>query len=317
MARPLRIEFSGAWYHVMNRGINRMKIYLNDEHKKMFLELLAEIVGLFQIKIHSYCLMDNHYHLLIETPHANLSKAMRHLNCIYTQRFNRSVKRDGALFRGRFKAILIEVENYLLTVSRYIHLNPIDANVIKDLSYFKWSSYNYFINLPAPKWLCTSHILNFFENASDYAEFVAKGVDTELRNFYNSSKSPPILGNKKFITQNIESLNANYKIETLPDVNRAIKLFDIDTIFNAVADYFSVEKKSLRTTFRNNYPRMLAIYLAKNLTQLTHQKISEYFTGITKHSISTTVLKCKKLIESQAVLKQDYLNLTKKLYDDL
>jgi hypothetical protein len=170
---------------------------------------------------------------------------MRHLNCVYTQRFNRLEKRDGALFRGRYKAILIEAENYLLTVSRYIHLNPIDANIIQDLNHFQWSSYNYFVNLPPPKWLCTSHILSFFENASRYAEFVAEGVDTELRNFYNSSKSSPILGNKKFISQNIESLNANYKIETSPDVNRAIKLFNIDKICNSVVNYFNVEKKLL------------------------------------------------------------------------
>src|SRR5476649_1819645 len=110
MSRPLRLEYSGAWYHVMNRGINRMEIYLNDEHRKMFTNLLAEISTLFEVKIHSYCLMDNHYHLLLETPHPNLSKAMRHLNGLYTQRFNRLENRDGALFRGRYKAILIEAE---------------------------------------------------------------------------------------------------------------------------------------------------------------------------------------------------------------
>jgi len=171
MPRPLRIEYCGAWYHVMNRGINRMKIYLNDTHREVFLGLLEEISILFEIKIHSYCLMDNHYHLLLETPHANLGKAMRHLNGLYTQRFNRLENRDGALFRGRYKAILVETNNYLLKVSRYIHLNPIEANIVKDLNHYKWSSYRYYVDITAPHWLSTLHILSYYDKAKNYVEF--------------------------------------------------------------------------------------------------------------------------------------------------
>ena len=104
MSRPLRVEYPGAWYHVMNRGAGRRNIFNKKAHYSMFVKLLAEIVGQFDIEIHAYCLMNNHYHLLIRTPCANLARAMRHLNGVYTQRYNRMQKTDGSLFRGRYKA---------------------------------------------------------------------------------------------------------------------------------------------------------------------------------------------------------------------
>ena len=112
MSRPLRIEYPGAWYHVMNRGNNFQKIFLDDADKKQFLKLLGETCEMWKIRVHAYCLMDNHYHVLIETPVIGLSRAMRHLNGIYTQRFNRKNKRDGVLFRGRYRAILVQSKNF-------------------------------------------------------------------------------------------------------------------------------------------------------------------------------------------------------------
>ncbi len=111
MSRPLRIQYAGAWFHVMNRGTARKSIYLNDQHRYLFLSLLQEIHIRYQVEIHAYCLMSNHYHLLIRTTHPNLSRVMQHLDGIYTQRLNRLVNKDGALFRGRYKACLIEAEN--------------------------------------------------------------------------------------------------------------------------------------------------------------------------------------------------------------
>ena len=131
MARPLRIEYPGAWYHVMNRGVDRQPIFLHDAHRESFLSLLSDISRSYQVEIHAYCLMNNHYHLLVRTPLGNISRAMRHLNGVYTQRFNSMEKRDGSLFRGRFKAILVEADEYLLRLSRYIHLNPVAAKLVK------------------------------------------------------------------------------------------------------------------------------------------------------------------------------------------
>lgn len=108
MARPLRIEYAGAWYHVMNRGASHQKIYHNDHHRLIFLGLLQKIQLRYGIELHAYCLMGNHYHLLLRTPMANLGRAMRHLDGVYTQRYNINTNKDGPLFRGRYKACLIE-----------------------------------------------------------------------------------------------------------------------------------------------------------------------------------------------------------------
>ena len=130
----------------MNRGAAFQAIYKTVEQRQIFLELLNDVYDMFAIKIHAYCLMDNHYHLLLQTPMGNLSKAMRQINGVYTQRYNRLEKTDGPLFRGRYKAILIDKDSYLLQVSRYIHLNPIAANFIKDPADYPWSSYQYYVN---------------------------------------------------------------------------------------------------------------------------------------------------------------------------
>lgn len=145
MARPLRIQFNGAWYHVMNRGASRKNIFFNDKHRFHFLELLNQTSKIYGVEIHAYCLMINHYHLAIRTPNGNLSEAMRHFNSCYTQYVNRSMKKDGALFRGRYKAIVISHEGYLLRLSRYIHLNPLQAKLVKNLSDYRWSSFRAFI----------------------------------------------------------------------------------------------------------------------------------------------------------------------------
>ena len=126
MSRPLRLEFPGAWYHVMNRGLARQTVFHDSDCYGAFLDGLADANDRFNLKIHAYCLMGNHYHLLVHTPLGNLSRAMRHINGVYTQRYNRMLGRDGPLFRGRYKAILVDADRYLLSVSRYIHRNSIE-----------------------------------------------------------------------------------------------------------------------------------------------------------------------------------------------
>ena len=310
MPRALRIEYSGAWYHVMNRGINRMPIFTTDEHREIFLSLLNEISTLFQIEIHCYCLMDNHYHMLLRTPLANLGKAMRHLNGVYTQRYNRLVKRDGSLFRGRYKAILIEAERYLTQVSRYIHLNPVAAHLVKQAQHFKWSSYQCYFTHASHQWLHTSHVLYFFNDITSYLEFVEEGVDDELRDFYGQEQLPVILGKEKFSQEKIINLSDDYKISTDTDINRIKKRIDIQTICELTARYFQVETDRLKSSAKmRNYPRILAIYLSRNLSLLTHQEIAEYFTGIARVSVSTTLKRCDVLIKTNPEVKSHHENL--------
>ena len=154
MARALRIEYSEAFYHVMNRGQSRRRIFIEDQERQSFLDLPGELSRLWKIEIHAYCLLDNHYHLLLSTPEVALARAMRHLDGVYTQKFNRVHRRDGPLFRGRHKAILIDAEEYLLAVVRYTHNNPLAAAVVADIERYRWSSHWGYLNKKqCPQWL--------------------------------------------------------------------------------------------------------------------------------------------------------------------
>ncbi len=141
MARPLRLQFPGGIYHVTARGNEQRLIFADDVDCYGFLRLLAAVVERYHILCHAYCLMSNHYHLLLETPDANLSSAMRQLNGVYSQRFNRRHSRSGHLFGGRFHAVVVERDAHLREVSRYIVLNPVRAGLVADPAEWRWSSY--------------------------------------------------------------------------------------------------------------------------------------------------------------------------------
>ena len=160
MARPLRIEFPGAVYHLTSRGNARQRIFLNNDDRKLFLETLFHVVTRYGWLCHSYCLMDNHYHLLVETPKPTLCSGMRHLNGVYTQTYNRRHKKVGHILQGRYKAILVEKEAYLLELCRYVVLNPLRVKARDRVDQWKWSSYRVTAGLArAEKFLTIDWIL--------------------------------------------------------------------------------------------------------------------------------------------------------------
>lgn len=181
MARALRIGFSGALYHVTSRGDKKDDIYLDDDDRELFLDILEEVCSRFNWVIHAYCLMGNHYHLLVETTECNLSLGMRQLNGVYTQRFNRKHKRVGHVYQGRFKAIIVQKESYLMELPRYIVLNPICARMLMTANQWSWSSYRATIGKAKPKGgLNTDWLLAGFANRKStaidrYKSFVSEG----------------------------------------------------------------------------------------------------------------------------------------------
>lgn len=181
MSRPLRIEFAGGLYHVTSRGDGREAIFLSEADRGLFLGVLSEVVRDFNWAVHAYCLMDNHYHLLIETPDGNLSKGMRQLNGVYTQRFNRQHGRVGHVFQGRYKAIIVQKESYLLELARHVVLNPVRARMVGRPTEWPWSSYRATAGLcDIPLWLTTDGLLSAFSSQRSeavvrYAAFVAEG----------------------------------------------------------------------------------------------------------------------------------------------
>jgi len=316
MPRPLRIEYDGAWYHVMNRGANHNNIFNTTEHYLIFLSLLENITTRFKIEIHAYCLMGNHYHLVIHTPHANLGKAMRYLDGVYTQRFNRLENRDGPLFRGRYKAILIERDEYLLQVSRYIHLNPVEAQLCEHAAQYRWSSYLAYINgNDQIHWLFTNSIstlLNSPDWKNIYRNFVDEGVDKELNDFYIKDHTPTILGDISFRKKHLEGVAQTHVSEYATDINRTKPYIDICVIKETVINYYKIREEILllANSGKTNRPRMIAIYLSHLFTNLTHAKIGKYY-NLKRGSISSTIARIEKLISNDKKLAKDIQEVVK------
>jgi putative transposase len=183
MARPLRIEFAGAVYHVMARGNARETIFLDDEDREAFVANLGRVAGRFDWRMWAWCLMDNHYHLLVETLKPTLSRGMREVNGVYTQGFNRRHGRVGHVLQGRYKAVVVDKDSYLIELSRYVVLNPVRAGLVAHAGDWRWSSYGAVMGkTPAPDWLAVDESLSLFHPDRGparraYARFVAEGVN--------------------------------------------------------------------------------------------------------------------------------------------
>lgn len=221
MARPLRLEFAGALYHVTSRGDRREDIYLTDDDRRDWLEVMGIVCARFNWVVHAYCEMTNHYHLLVETVDGNLSRGMRQVNGLYTQRFNRRHGLFGHLFQGRYKAILVQKESYLLELSRYVVLNPLRANMVAKLEDWRWSSYPCVIgqevSLP---WLDTDWLLGQFgttrrEALRKYRQFVMAGVNQPSP--LEKARHQLLLGDEAFVARHQQAGNT----ETLREVSKA------------------------------------------------------------------------------------------------
>lgn len=205
MARPLRIEYPGAYYHITSRGNEQKDVFKSQRDREKFLEYLASATERYGAVVHAYCLMSNHFHLLLETPEGNLSQIMRHINGAYTTYFNIKRKRAGHLFQGRYKAILIEADEYLTELSRYIHLNPVRVGIVEKPEQYKWSSYPHYIGQSKPpEWLRTGFILGCFANKaadaqSKYQTFVEDRLGKEYESPLKRTVVAAILGSPAFI----------------------------------------------------------------------------------------------------------------------
>src|SRR3990167_1063019 len=254
--------------------------------------------------------MDNHYHLLIRTPLANLSRCMRHLNGVYVQHYNRSTKSDGPLFRGRYKAILVEEDGYVLSVSRYIHLNPVSAKICHKPNQYKWSSYIAYLNKEnMPSWLHSSYILNQMmgdDPRKSYLQFVSQGVDQITQDFYDKKQKGSIMGSDDFITKHLNGLSEQYRCAVATDVNRTKILPTPDIIMHCTAMHFSITTKELMKSQwgKKNTARLITIYLLRSLAHIPHSEIASYFGNLKSTSIGSLLLRCKKLAQLDPVFIQ-------------
>jgi len=227
MTRPLRLEFPGALYHVTSRGNRRNPIYRDDGDRRAWLDMLGRVCERHHFVVHSFCQMTNHYHLLIETVEANLSQGMRQLNGLYTQRFNWRHDLVGHLFQGRYKAILVQKESYLLELSRYIVLNPLRANMVSSLDDWRWSSHHFISQDHPPTWLERKWLLGRFGNThteavSAYRAYVLAGIGQ--MNPLSATRHQILLGDDAFVSAHQHLQRSEELGETVRSERRAVAL---------------------------------------------------------------------------------------------
>ncbi len=325
MSRPLRIEYPGAWYHVMNRGANFKKIFTEDADRDEFLKLLGETCEMWRIRVHAFCLMDNHYHLLVETPTIGLARAMRHLNGVYTQRFNRKKRRDGALFRGRYRAILVQADNYLMEIVRYIHMNPAKRREdIHALMNYRWSSNYYYLGKKVkPEWLETSKILNLFstnrrQQKALYKEFISDRIPDEIKKIYSRKKLSPVIGDdsfKEWIKKTfLERKAAEYEI---PEAGKRETGPPAEQIVDIVKAWYKVEDQDLKCRRRGirNEPRQVAVFLCRQMSGLSLNEIKILFDMGAYTTASMAIQSIKNRLTVEQRFRRRIEKIKKKILD--
>lgn len=304
MPRPERIEFEGAFHHVMNRGRNQSDIFHDERYFNEFLKCLKEASEQFDAVIHAYCLMSNHYHLLIETPMGNLGRIMRHINGVYTQRHNWLNKSDGSLFKGRYKSVLVDEDDYLLQLTRYIHLNPIETKtpMVNDLVDYPWSSYPAYINqTECPTWLKrdkTYQMLGHRNRFQGYRRYVEQGTDEDLKRYYGRYNILSVLGSGEFkenVVERVEEFE-----EKILEEGAITNKPSADEIIEKISEYGNISQSELRQNSAGirvpNPLRGFALYACRQYGGISKKEIAEAFNLTHPGSSSYLINKIRKEI---------------------
>jgi len=270
MARPIRVEFPGATYHIMSHAVAGTATFSDDLEAKRFLELLQEIADIRKLVVHAYCLMKDHFHMLCETPEARLSRHMQQLLERYTRWFNRRRHRHGHLWQARYKAILVQDGEYFLHCSRYIHLNPVKAHLCAMPEDYPWSSYRFYLQAQESHgWIARSKTLNCFADIADYSSFVLDGLQQDLEDPFEAAAGGLAFGSNNFVDQIRMLVRIPHLLEDVPGI-RDLKRADapsLDAIRAAVNDSFPSLSECRRM-------RMF-IYAIRRFTTRTGREIAE------------------------------------------
>jgi putative transposase len=318
MARPLRIEYPDAVYHVSNRGLDKQRVFPSAKYYEAFLGGLGETCSRLNVEVHAYCLLKDGYHLVVKTPEANLSRFMRQVDGLYTQQYQKMKGSDGSLFRGRYKAVLVQAEKYLLPLSSYIHTR-VKAS---ELNSHPWSSYtNFTRKAKPPVWFKRDETLKALRTTpakrpTAYKKLVAQGVTDELAHFYGKKNLSSVLGDDKFRKAAQKKKSAT----TARGVSRGANAKwrpSCKQIISAVAKEFKVSETSIYKAARGpgskNVPRWVAMYLCQELSAVTLQSIAKLFKLKRYGTVSTTVGKLKKEFGADKKLVASTEKLTKRL----
>jgi REP element-mobilizing transposase RayT len=337
MARLLRLEQPGAWYHITARGNERRPIYRIDADRRHFLELLAHWRDRFRCRLHAYVLMENHYHLLLETPEANLSRAMQWLNVSYTVWFNRRYQRSGHLLQGRFKALVVEPETWALGLSRYLHLNPVRVRRLgldkgaqkqhrlglgrapspeliqerlEKLRSYRWSSYRAYAGMErAPAWLQTESVLAFGggrrrERFGRYRHYCEQAVREGLAEKpWEKVVGRLVLGSREFIEAIREKAGAKSG-DKASEVRRVLaQRPDFDRVVRVIED-LKGEKWSQFRDRRGDWGRDLALQLGRELSGMTLAELSQAIGGSHPMTVSAALKRLNSRLERDRSLQK-------------
>lgn len=300
MSRPLRIEYPGAFYHITARGNERKDIFRDERDRERFLSYLETAVVRYKAVIHVYCLMNNHYHLLMSTPAGNLSQIARHINGAYTVYFNKRHHRFGHLFQGRYKAILVDADEYAGELSRYIHLNPVRAGLANLPERYSWTSYlNYIGRRKAPGWQMTDWLLQYFGKAPaeaqrKYRAFVEAKIGTAERNPLKEAIAFTILGRPDFI----EEIKGKYLVDK--ERNR-----DIPAVAALTRQAPQKIAERVRLEFQDSpkHSRKAVIYLSHQFSGLSLKEIGRLFS-IKESAVSQASSRFEKALSETAWLRE-------------
>ncbi len=321
MARPLRVEYPGAYYHVTNKSVDSKILFPSPNYYDDFLVALADACSRFNVEVHAYQLLRNEYHLLLKTPEGNLSRFMRQVNGLYTQSYNARKKSQGSVFHSRYKAIVVQAKPYLLEVTKYIH--NLSASGSKKAIDSAWSSMPFYANkAKAPSWLVREDVLALLKLKSKagtyakYLKFVDAAPNPEISRFYSRKNLHSILGGEKF------KVSIKAKASPLgPRGNSKDKYAklrpSIKKVVSGVAKFYKIDEKdiynSLRGPSSKNIPRWVAMHLCQELSGVTLQDIATRF-GL-KHygTVSTVVGKLRKELLVNSKIQKNVKTLTKRL----
>jgi REP-associated tyrosine transposase len=309
MARPLRIAFPGACYHVTARGNARQRIYRDDRDREVFLGRLGAVVGHHGLKLHAYVLMRNHYHLLLETPAGNLARAMRQLNGVYTQDFNRRHGRVGHVFQGRYKAILVDKDSYLLELSRYIHLNPVRVREVAEAERFRWSSAAAYVGGGrAPAWLRTDEVLSHFgwrrrTAQRAYARFLGAGVDAGQP--WGEVVGQTLLGGERWVERMRRRVGKGSEDAEVPATRKLRRRPALSVVLTQVSRRAGVRREEIErpTPGRVNVARLAAVELAWERCGMTQREIGAA-CGVTPFAVSKMLRRAESLKATDRKFRQ-------------
>lgn len=306
MARPYRLQGAGYLYHITSRGNDRKRIFISDYDYKKFFEYIGKAREKHNFYLYAYCLMSNHYHLLLETTQPNLSRIMQYINTAYSVYYNRKRNKSGHVFQGRYKSIIIEADSYFLELTRYIHLNPVRAGITEAPEGYKWSSFNEYIKNKRKNVIDKERISSYYKiKPSKYKQFVLEGIDKKS-DIFDKVYAGFVLGRVKFIKETIKDLK--YQIESGEEISYSKKItnnVDIDDIVEKTAKHYKESPEKLYNAKKKPLlARKAAIFLSKRLTGLTNKEIGEAFK-ITYSAVSKSSRDMERIMEKESRIRRD------------